>query len=478
MARKPRFGDEEVKMGGQDLRELTLAEAASLVRRKKVSPVELAEGYLRRIEALNPSLNAYITVAAEQAVRSAQQAEDDVARGLDLGPLHGVPLAIKDLFATRGLRTTAGSRILADWVPEEDAHVVTLLRQAGAILLGKLNMHEWAAGATTINPHFGATTNPWDTTRIPGGSSGGSAVAVAAALCAGSVGSDTAGSIRMPSSLCGTVGLKPTYGLASLRGVLPLSWSLDHVGPMTRTVEDAALIMEAIAGYDSQDPSSVDRLAAPYRDALRGGVRGLRLGLPHNYFFDETDPEVVAAVRWAASLLEAEGAHVIEVEVPGVEQAFAIGMPVLVAEAAAYHEKYLQERPGDYGEDVLALLKGGQSQTAIDYIKAQRARIEFRQGLEALFTRIDVLLTPTTPITAPTIEQCKVEPPTFALIRCTSPFNLAGLPALSVPCGLSEAGLPIGLQIAGRHFEEATVLRAGAAYEQASGWRGRLPPTV
>ena len=268
-------------------------------------------------------------------------------------------------------------------------------------------MHEWAAGATTINPHFGATANPWDTTRIPGGSSGGSAAAVAAALCAGSLGSDTAGSIRMPSSLCGTVGLKPTYGLASLRGVLPLSWSLDHVGPMTRTVEDAALLMEAIAGYDPQDPSSVDRPGADYRDALRGDVRGLRLGLPRNYFFDGADPEVVAAVRRAASLLEAEGAHVTEVEVPGVEQAFAVGMPVLVAEAAAYHEKYLQERPGDYGEDVLALLRAGQSQTAIDYIRAQRARIEFRQGLEALFTRIDALLTPTTPITAPTIEQCR-----------------------------------------------------------------------
>ena len=465
-------------MGELDLRELTLAEVASLVRRKEASPVELVEGYLRRIEALNPSLNAYITVAADEAMRSARQAEDDVARGLDLGPLHGVPLAIKDLFATRGLRTTGGSKILADWVPDEDAYVVTRLRQAGAILLGKLNMHEWAVGATTINPHFGATANPWDTTRIPGGSSGGSAVAVAAALCAGSLGSDTAGSIREPSSLCGTVGLKPTYGLVSLRGVLPLSWSLDHVGPMTRTVEDAALLMEVIAGYDPQDPSSVDRPVVEYRDALRGDVRGLRLGLPRNYFFDEADPEVVAAVRRAASLLEAEGAHVVEVEVPGVEQAFAVGLPVLVAEAAAYHEKYLQERPGDYGEDALALLRGGQAQTAVDYIKAQRARIEFRQGFEALFTRIDVLLTPTTPITAPTIEQCRVEPPTFALIHCTSPFNLAGLPALSVPCGLSEAGLPIGLQIAGRHFDEATVLRVGAAYEQASGWRGRLPPTV
>jgi aspartyl-tRNA(Asn)/glutamyl-tRNA(Gln) amidotransferase subunit A len=478
MARRRRFADKEVMVGGQDLRELTLAEAASLVRRKKVSPVELAEGYLRRIEALNPKLNAYITVAADEAMRSARQAEDDVARGLDLGPLHGVPLAIKDLFATRGLRTTAGSKILADWVPEEDAHVVTRLRQAGAFLLGKLNMHEWAAGATTINPHFGPTTNPWDTTRIPGGSSGGSAAAIAAALCAGSLGSDTAGSIRMPSSLCGIVGLKPTYGLASLRGVLPLSWSLDHVGPMTRTVEDAALVMESIAGYDPGDPSSADRPGADYHDALRGDVTGLRLGLPRNYFFDEADREVVAAVRRAASLLEAEGAHVAEVDVPGVEQAFAVGMPVLVAEAAAYHEKYLQERPGDYGEDVLALLKAGQSQSAVDYVKAQRARIQFRQGLEALFTHIDALLTPTTPITAPTIEQCRAEPPTFALIRCTAPFNLAGLPALSVPCGLSKAGLPIGLQIAGRHFEEAMVLRVGAAYEQASAWRGHVPLTV
>jgi aspartyl-tRNA(Asn)/glutamyl-tRNA(Gln) amidotransferase subunit A len=246
---------------------------------------------------------------------------------------------------------------------------------------------------------------------------------------------------------------------------------------MTRTVEDAALLMEVIAGYDPQDPSSVYRPVVKYRDALGGDLRGLRLGLPRNYFFDEADPEVVAAVRRAASLLEAEGAHVTEIDVPGVEQAFAVGLPVLVAEAAAYHEKYLRERPDDYGEDALALLRGGQAQTAVDYIKAQRARIEFRHGFEALFSRIDVLLTPSTPITAPTIEQCRVEPPTFALIHCTSPFNLAGLPALSVPCGLSEVGLPIGLQLAGRHFEEATVLRVGAAYEQASGWRGRLPPT-
>ncbi len=356
--------------------------------------------------------------------------------------------------------------------------MVARLRRAGALLLGKLNMHEWAGGATNINPHFGPTANPWDTTRIPGGSSGGSAAAVAAALCAGSLGSDTAGSIRIPSSFCGIVGLKPTYGLASLRGVLPLSWSLDHVGPMTRTVEDAALLLEVIAGHDPADPASVDRPASDYRDALRGGVRGLRLGVPRNYFFDKADPEVVTAVRRAASVLEAGGADVTEVEVPGVEQALAVGIPVMVAEAAAYHEKYLQERPGDYGADVLALLRAGQALTAVDYIKAQRARIDFRRAFEELFTRIDVLLTPTTPITAPTIEQCRTDPPALALIRCTLPFNLAGVPALSVPCGLSTAELPIGLQIVGRHFEEATVLRVGAAYEEAGGWKGRLPPAV
>jgi len=465
-------------MDDQGLRNLTLAEAVSLVRRKEVSPVELAEGYLRRIEALDPSLNAYITIAAERAMVWAEQAENDVARGLDLGPLHGVPVAIKDLFTTRGLRTTAGSRILADWVPEEDAHVVARLRRAGAFLLGKLNMHEWAAGATSINPHFGPTANPWDTTRIPGGSSGGSGAAVAAGLCAASLGSDTGGSIRIPSSLCGVVGLKPTYGLASLRGVLPLSWSLDHVGPMTRTVEDAALVTAAIAGYDPRDPSSVDRPPPDYGDALQGDVRGLRLGLPRNYFFDEADPEVVNAVRRAVSVLEAQGAHVAEVEVPGAEQSLRICVTVMAAEAAAYHEKYLRDRPGDYGEDVLALLKGGQSITAVDYIKAQRARGEFRRELESLFSRIDVLLTPTTPITAPTIEQCRTGPLAASLIRCTAAFNLARLPALTVPCGLSKAGLPIGLQIAGRSFEETTVLRVGAAYERASGWKNRLPPKV
>lgn len=465
-------------MEDRELRELTLAQVASLVRRKELSPVELTEGYLRRIEALNPNLNAYITIAADQAMRWAQQAENDVARGLDLGPLHGVPLAIKDLFATRGLRTTAGSKILADWIPEEDAHVVANLRRAGAFLLGKLNMHEWASGTTTINPHFGATANPWDTMRIPGGSSGGSGAAVAAALCAGSLGSDTGGSIRVPSSLCGIVGLKPTYGLASLRGVVPLSWSLDHVGPMTRTVEDAALVMQAMAGHDPQDPSSANRPPPAFGDALAGDVKGLRLGLPRNYFFDEADSEVAAAVRRAASVLESEGADVAEVEVPGAEQAVGVTITILRAEATTSHEKYLQERPEDYGADVLAVLRSGESLSAIDYVKAQRAGVEFRQGLASVFSRVDALLTPTTPITAPTIEQYRTGPPVVSLIRCTAPFNVAGVPALSIPCGLSEAGLPIGLQIVGCPFEEATVLRVGAAHERASGWRGRLPPTV
>lgn len=475
-------GEEEVEkvaVGNEEVKALTLAAAADLVRRKKVSPVDLVEAYLARIERLDPLLNAYITVAAEQALAAARRAEDDVVSGKDLGPLHGVPLAIKDLFPTKGLRTTAGSKILADWVPDEDAHVVGRLREAGAIILGKLNLHEWATGGTTINPYFGTTLNPWDTSRITGGSSGGSGAAVAAALCAGSIGTDTGGSVRSPASMCGIVGLMPTYGLVSLRGVIPLSQSFDHVGPMTRTVEDAAIMLETMAGYDPEDPGSVDRPVRAYREAIAGDVRGLRLGLPKNYFFEEADPEVVAAVREAAARLEGEGAQVVDVDVPGMEGFLDIWLPIVVSEAAANQAENLKERPGDFGEDVLTALRYGQTITTADYDKAQLARAEFQQGLAALFVDIDVLLTATMPTTALTIEEA--QPPNFDLFfhgRFMAPFNMAEHPALSVPSGLSQEGLPMSLQIIGGPFEEATVLRVGAAHERASGWIGRLPPGI
>ncbi len=463
-------------MAIQELSSTTLAELSQVIERREASPEDVTRAYLERIESLDGRINSYITVAADEALAEARRASDEIARGQRRGPLHGLPMGLKDLFATKGLRTTAGSKILADWVPDADAHMVSLLRNAGVVVLGKLNMHEWAAGGTTINPHYGPTRNPWDLERIPGGSSGGSGAAVAAGLCAGALGSDTAGSIRIPASLCGIVGLKPTYGLASLRGVLPLSWSLDHVGPMARTVADCALLLEAMAGADPKDPYSAGRQPSPYSDGLQRGVRGLRIGLPRNYFFDNTEPEVEAAVRQAARVLEGEGGRIVEVEVPAVDQTQAIGFPVLIGEAHAYHQNYLKERPDDYGQDVLALLRAGENISSADYINAQRARLDYARRLESVFADVAVLLSPTTIIPAATIESCLKEPPTMILIQNTAPFNLAGLPALSLPCGFTQGGLPIGLQIAGRRFDEATVLRVGAAYEAATDWWKRTPP--
>ena len=463
-------------MAVPELASTTLVELSKVIERREASPEDVTRAYLERIEALDKRVNSYITVAADAALAQARRAGEEMAKGQRRGPLHGAPIGLKDLYLTKGLRTTAGSKILADWVPDEDAHVVSLLGEAGAITLGKLNMHEWAAGGTTINPHYGPTRNPWDLERIPGGSSGGSGAAVAAGLCAAALGSDTAGSIRIPSSLCGIVGLKPTYGLCSLRGVLPLSWSLDHVGPMSRTVADCALLLEAIAGPDPNDPYSAGRQAGAYSDGLERGVRGLRIGLPKNYFFDNTDAEVEAAVRQAAKVLESEGARIVEIEVPAVEETQAVGLPVLVAEAHAYHQAYLKERAGDYGEDVLALLRAGETILSADYINAQRARVDYARRLESVYADVAVLISPTTVVPAATIESCLREPPTMILIQNTAPFNLGGLPALSVPCGFTKGGLPIGLQVAGRRFDEATVLRVGVAYEAATDWSKRRPP--
>lgn len=455
-----------------DLGELTAAGAARAIRERRLSAVELTDALLGRIERLDGRLKSFITVTADEARAAAHAA--DAGHSPD-GPLRGVPLALKDLYDTAGVRTTGGSRILAERVPGRDATVTARLRAAGAVFLGKLNMHEFAYGVSNSNPHWGICRNPWDEERIPGGSSGGSGAAVAAGLCLGSLGSDTGGSIRIPASLCGITGLKPTYGLVSRAGVLPLAWSLDHVGPMARTVEDCALLLSVIAGPDAADPASAHVAAGDYLAELEAGVRGLRIGLPRRYFFEEVDPAVAEAVEAAATLLAREGATVQDVEIEEIELAPIAGSPIIQAEASAYHRRWLRERPEDYGDDVRLRLTTGALLPATAYVDAQRLRGRVREHFRRTLTEVDLLLAPATPVTAPLINEFTADV-RANLTRFTFPLNVAGLPTLALPCGFDSAGLPIGMQLTGRPFEDALVLRAGRAYERATEWSTRRPP--
>ncbi len=463
-------------MKAQELTTLTVAEAARLLERRELSPVELTEACLERIQALEPRLNAFITVTGEEALATARERQEELARGQRRGPLHGIPMALKDLIDTAGVRTTAGSRILAERVPREDATVAARLREAGAVFLGKLNLHEFAFGGTNVNPHYGPARNPWDLERIPGGSSGGSGVAVAAGECLASLGSDTGGSIRLPAALCGITGLKPTYGRVSLHGVIPLAWSLDHVGPMCRTAEDCAIVLGAIAGPDGRDIYAADVPVPDYRAQLGGGVRGLRVGVPREHFFEGTDAEVAEAVRRAVELLAELGAEVREVSLPHTELLAQTVAAIMVPEVLAYHLNWLRERPQDYGEDVRLRLEMGVVYPAVAYVQAQRLRRALVQEWGWVFQEIDLLATPTTRIPAPGLEEGGKVQTTMALIRNTNPFNLTGQPAISLPCGFTRSGLPIGLQLVGRWWEEGTVLRAAHAYQQATDWHRRAPP--
>ncbi|HSB69575.1 MAG TPA: amidase [Candidatus Methylomirabilis sp.] len=464
-----------------ELTHLSIAAAAEQLEKGALSPVELTRAYLDRIEQLDGHCRSYITVLREEALAAAAAAEQEIVRGGYRGPLHGIPIALKDLVMTRGIRTTCGSRILRDWVPEADAAVAVRLSRAGAVLLGKLNMHEFAYGPTGVNPHYGTPRNPWGRNRMPGGSSSGSGVAVAVGLCAGALGTDTGGSVRIPASLCGIVGLKPTYGRVSRAGVIPLAWSLDHIGPMARSVADAALLLQVLAGRDPADPSTAEVPVPDYRVAMRADLRGLRLGLLRDLFFEKLDAEVRAAVEAAGRALEGLGASAEEVRLPRIQHAGPATFAIIASEAMAYHEPYLKTRAGEYGPDVRARLTTGQFILASQYLKAQRARQVIRADVDALLTRLDALLLPTTSIPAPDIDAPAVtvdgltDDPRAWLTRCTRPINLTGHPALSVPCGLTAGGLPIGLQLVGRHFEEATLLRIGAAFETVSPMRDRRP---
>jgi aspartyl-tRNA(Asn)/glutamyl-tRNA(Gln) amidotransferase subunit A len=465
----------------QALYYLSLREAADLVRERRVSPVELLSAVLVRTSALEPRIHAYITPTFDEAMAAARVAEREILAGQYRGPLHGIPVALKDNCWTQGVKTTAGAKLLADFVPTEDATVVAKLRAAGAVITGKLNMHELAMGGTTVNPHYGTTHNPWGLDRIPGGSSGGSAAAVAAGFCYAALGTDTAGSIRSPAALCGVAGLKATYGRASIYGVIPYAWSLDHVGPLTRTVADAALVLNAIAGYDPKDTNSANLPVPDFTAGLGAGVRGLRLGVVRSYFFSPLDPAVGATVDTAAAVLRDLGATVEDLDWPGVARAIPMYQVIRGPEAASYQEEFLRAHIEDYGADVRGTPQGGALFLATDYLRAQRLRTALSGELATLLERVDAVLTPTARAPAAaigeTITELAGQPATATLVGIgnTVPFNLTGAPALSVPCGFASNGLPIGIQIAGRNWDEATVLRIGAAYEQATPWHERHP---
>lgn len=448
----------------------TLEAAAEAIHRGRLSPLSLTESCLARIEVLEPRLNAFVTITAELAREQAHQAEREIAAGRYKGPLHGIPVAVKDLFATKGIRTTAGSRILANWVPDEDATVVRKLRDAGAVLLGKLGLHEFAYGVSSVNPHYGDVRNPWDTTKIPGGSSGGSAVAVVAGEAYAALGSDTGGSIRIPASLCGCVGLKPTYGRASLFGAIPLSWSLDHPGPLARTVRDVALAMIAIGGHDQRDPASADRDVPDLMSGIDQGARGLRVGIPTDHVWDECDPAIAAAVRAAIETLARAGADVREIHWPrAAEYAKAAGA-VLGVEARAYHEGTFPGRAAEYGPLVRARLASQGDVDAETYARSMRLLVQARAGgADRDLDGVDVLAMPTVPTRAWTIEEAKEIPRPSEWTRITRIFDLTGQPAISVPCGMDPDGLPIGLQFAARMWDEAAALRAARAYELVRG---------
>ncbi len=453
---------------------MTILEAARRLRTREVSAVELLDECLGRIAELNPALCAFITVTEESAREAARQADRELASGLDRGPLHGIPVAAKDVFLTRGVRTTAGSRLLADTVPDHDAAAIERLAQAGAVLVGKTNMHELAYGITSANPHFGVVRNPRDPARIPGGSSGGSAVAVAAGMALAALGSDTGGSIRIPAAFCGVVGLKPTYGRVSRFGMLPLSFSMDHAGPITSSVGDAGLMMNAIAGRDPRDPSSSGAPVEDYLPAGEGSLEGVRIGLADNFYLERVTPAARAAVERAAELAARQGAHVVRVRVPDMDAVNTIGRVLLLAEAAAALAPHLADR-ASLGDDVRALLDQGRLIPATDYVNAQRLRRLEQKKFLTLWSQVDILFTPTVPMGAPKIGETTVEiegrqeDVRLAATRLVRGMDVLGLPALSLPCGLDPNEMPLGLQIMAPELQEKALLRVAAAMEGALG---------
>ncbi len=457
---------------------LTIHEAGPLLKSRKLSPVELTRAFLERIEQLDGTLHAYITLLPDRALAEARAAEAEILRGDYKGPLHGIPIALKDLYDTQGIRTTASSRVMADRVPAEDATATARLASAGAVLLGKLAMHEFALGGPDPSCGFPLARNPWNLDHIPGGSSSGSGAAVAAGLCMGSLGSCTGGSIRGPASYCSIVGLKATYGRVSRYGVVPLSWTLDHCGPMTWTVEDTALMLQAIAGYDPRDPTSSRAPVPDYAASLKADIRGLTIGVPRHFFFSD-DPrinrEILAVVETALKALEELGARVEEVTVPSLRYAGAAQPVIMLSEACAYHAQNLRSKPEEFGDMVRARFRTGGLFSSADYVQAQRVRNVVKRDFAQVLQRVDLIASPTMSNPAPAFEGIDAmttsRNPSF-----TGPYNLTGMPAISVPCGFTANGLPVGLQFAGKPFDEPTVLRAAYTYQQHVRLFERRPP--
>jgi aspartyl-tRNA(Asn)/glutamyl-tRNA(Gln) amidotransferase subunit A len=470
------IGAQSAKASGGDMTRLTLAEASDLIRRRKLSSGELTTACLKRIEQFNPQLNAFITVMAERAAQDAKAVDQDIANGKWRGPLHGIPVGLKDLFDTAGVRTTAASAIFADRVPSEDAEVVRRLKSAGAVIVGKLNMHEFAYGDTSAQSHFGPVRNPWNLDRVAGGSSGGSGAAVAADLCYGALGSDTGGSVREPAAWCGIVGLKPTYGLVSTRGVIPLSWSLDHVGPICRSVTDAALMLQAIAGYDPLDINSVNTVLPDFVKGMTRKVSSLRIGIPRAVFYESLHPEIEHAITEALGVLRGLTASTRDVELPAYKT-----LPVVAAEAYTYHAPYFTKTPQLYQPMTRRRLEGGKTITTTAYIEGRRELERLRRAVNDVFATVDVLVTPTTPILPPAVAEAVADPGTpppggvASSLRNTQPFDIYGLPSISIPCGFSRDGMPIGLEISGPRLGEPIVLALAHAYEQATDWHKRIP---
>lgn len=460
-----------------ELTTLSLRDVAAKIKSREVSPVEVTQACLDRASETQPKLNAFSVVMADSAMAEAKAAEADIAAGNWKGELHGIPVGIKELYDVSGLPTTSSSKVRENWVASSDSASVAQLRGSGAIILGKTHTHEFAYGIATPT-----TRNPWDTNRMPGGSSGGSGSSVAAGSTFMSMGSDTGGSIRIPAAVCGTVGLKPTFGRCSRAGVTSLSWSLDHVGPLTRTVADAAVCLNALAGYDPRDPGSVDIPTEDYTAALGQDVKGMRIGVPKNYYFAPIDPEVEAAVRSAIDLLAGEGAVITEVEIPYPDQIMAVEFALCTAEASEYHRVMLRENPDLYTDDVRTFLEAGEYVPATRYIQALRVRQLIQQEWAKMFDGIDILMAPSVPAPATLVGQEMMdwgggveEPVSSVFIRLSAPANVTGLPSISTPCGYTETGLPVAFQAIARPFAESTAIRLCDAYQRMTDWGTRRP---
>ncbi|MCY4416363.1 MAG: amidase [Chloroflexi bacterium] len=471
-------------MPENELLKLTISEIAPMIQARSVSPVDLTEAALAEAERQQPRLNSFITIMREQAMAQAEHAEDELSRGQYRGPLHGIPIGIKDNIATGGINTTLGTKVLRDNVPDEDAEVVRRCKDAGAIILGKENLEEFAAGATSNNPHYGAVHNPWGLDHIPGGSSGGGGANVAAGVTFASLGTDLGGSVRLPGSFCGVVGLKQTFGRVSQRGLLVTSFNGDHIGPMTRSVRDSALVLQAIAGYDPLDPSTVPVPVDDYALLMERGIQGLTMGIPSNHYFELLDPEVEVAVRRAIAALEELGIESREVRLPSMQYVGALRFAAM-ADSVVTHEPYIESSREEYGPDTLYRTLAGQFVLGRDYSKSMKVQRIIKEEQARVMRDVDFLVTPTTPMPAPRIDagtitvdgkEQKVRGPGSGHVsRNTSPQNSTGFPAITVPCGFSELGLPIGLQFIGRPWEEGNLFRIANAYEGVSPNQGVWP---